>query len=61
MFRDGWSRNGDTGVPYESVLVSNELAFAERPCNGRLTELSKSRGRGVGGGVAVVDGAWSVE
>ena len=31
VFRDGWSRNGDTGVPYESVLVSNELAFAERP------------------------------
>lgn len=31
VFRDGWSRAGDAGVPYESVLVSNELAFGERP------------------------------
>lgn len=29
VFRDGWSRDGEAGVPYESVLVSNELAFAE--------------------------------
>lgn len=27
VFRDGWSRGGDTGVPYESVLVTNGLAF----------------------------------
>lgn len=27
VFRDGWSRGGDVGVPYESVLVTNGLAF----------------------------------
>lgn len=27
VFRDGWERNGYTGMPYESVLVTNGLAF----------------------------------
>ena len=29
VFRDGWSRGGDAGVPYESVLVTNGLAFEQ--------------------------------
>lgn len=31
VFRDGWSRDGDAGVPYESVLVTNGLAFERGP------------------------------
>lgn len=29
VFRDGWSRGGDAGAPYESVLVTNGLAFEQ--------------------------------